>query len=440
MSFGSGRSGGGSSRSAGNSHRRLILDTYSTLAEVTDALQRNGVESSNLVVAIDYTTSNTTQGRHTHGGHPLHDIAWAGHPTPYIQCLSIIARTLDRLDEDGMIPTYGFGCSRTHDDCVFSFLPGDAPCEGLGGVVRRCALLGHSKLLWPGLPFPCCRAAAFPPPPWPLTRLPPAAVTPVPYRPRAHALGAACGAHDVCACDLQGHRGGRCHGARAVPHPCHPHRRPDHAPRGPRGQEPVGAGSCGPGYQVRKRLLLTHAFFAPRPPQETEAAIVAASHFPLSIVVIGVGDGPWDKMVEFDDDLPVRAFDNFQFCEHAATLRKAALTAPATEPERQHYIESQFAVAALQEVPEQYREMVRCQSPTLPCAPKGSHLPPFSGAPQAPWLQYTCALPGAHVGASCSCPGAAPRGRPSAGSGSGCSSGSSAASSSGSAGRGWGGA
>ncbi|KAJ8546143.1 hypothetical protein K7X08_018726 [Anisodus acutangulus] len=63
--------------------------------------------------------------------------------------------------------------------------------------------------------------------------------------------------------------------------------------------------------------------------QKTVDAIVQASKFPLSITLVGVGDGPWDMMKEFDDNIPARDFDNFQ--------------------------ETEFARSALMEIPSQYK-------------------------------------------------------------------------------------
>ena len=40
--------------------------------------------------------------------------------------------------------------------------------------------------------------------------------------------------------------------------------------------------------------------------KDTEAAIVEASNYPLSIVMIGVGDGPWDDMVNYVRRPPAR--------------------------------------------------------------------------------------------------------------------------------------
>jgi E3 ubiquitin-protein ligase RGLG len=83
---------------------------------------------------------------------------------------------------------------------------------------------------------------------------------------------------------------------------------------------------------------------------DTISAIVDASQHPLSIVCIGVGDGPWDMMENFDDSIPKRRFDNFQFVDLNSLEKKFH----SSDPER---FEAEFACAALMEIPEQYIEI-----------------------------------------------------------------------------------
>ena len=58
--------------------------------------------------------------------------------------------------------------------------------------------------------------------------------------------------------------------------------------------------------------------------------------------MIGVGDGPWCMMEEFDDSLPTRQFDNFQFVNYNRVI------------EASKNIDSTFGLQALMEIPKQY--------------------------------------------------------------------------------------
>lgn len=75
----------------------------------------------------------------------------------------------------------------------------------------------------------------------------------------------------------------------------------------------------------------------------TISAISDASNFPLSIVVVGVGDGPWDAMKHFDDQIPDRQFDNFQFVNYHEVTSKTK------------NVDATLALHVMMEIPGQYK-------------------------------------------------------------------------------------
>jgi E3 ubiquitin-protein ligase RGLG len=67
------------------------------------------------------------------GGRCLHALEEGGNP--YERALEVIADTLHSFDSDQLIPCYGFGDASTKDERVFSFVDGDRPCYGLDQAV-----------------------------------------------------------------------------------------------------------------------------------------------------------------------------------------------------------------------------------------------------------------------------------------------------------------
>eukprot|EP00300_Choanocystis_sp_HF-7_P005124 c13898_g1_i4.p1 GENE.c13898_g1_i4~~c13898_g1_i4.p1 ORF type:complete len:181 (+),score=30.19 c13898_g1_i4:45-545(+) len=108
-------------------------ERYKCLAELTDALQKVGMESSNLIIGIDFTKSNTWQGKKTFGNISLHALKSMLLPgqsfppaysdlNPYELAISVIGSTLSSYDADGVIDVYGFGDITTQDKHVFTLL------------------------------------------------------------------------------------------------------------------------------------------------------------------------------------------------------------------------------------------------------------------------------------------------------------------------------
>ncbi|GFP88317.1 E3 ubiquitin-protein ligase rglg1 [Phtheirospermum japonicum] len=265
-------------------HRRLdrkfsrIADNYQTLDQVTSALSRSGLESSNLIVGIDFTKSNEWTGAKSFNRKSLHHIG--NGPNPYDQAISIIGKTLSAFDEDNLIPCFGFGDASTHDQDVFGFYPDGRFCDGFEEVLRRYReLVPQLRLSGPTSFAPVIEMAM----------------------------------------SIVEESGGQYHVLLII--------------------------ADG---QVTKSIDTPNGQLSPQE-QKTVDAIVRASEYPLSIVVVGVGDGPWDMMQEFDDNLPARAFDNFQFVNFTDIMSKKV------EHSRK---EAEFALSALMEIPTQYQATI----------------------------------------------------------------------------------
>lgn len=101
---------------------------------MTKALADSGLESSNLIVGIDFTKSNEWTGKESFNGKCLHHVGEG--LNPYEHAISIVGRTLSTFDEDNLIPCFGFGDSKNICCLFLSFVFDDS-------VIYRKELLKH---------------------------------------------------------------------------------------------------------------------------------------------------------------------------------------------------------------------------------------------------------------------------------------------------------
>ncbi|KAK8490109.1 hypothetical protein V6N13_121292 [Hibiscus sabdariffa] len=284
-----------------------IDDNYQTLDQVTGALAQAGLESSNLIVGIDFTKSNEWTGARSFDRKSLHHIG--NDLNPYEQAISVIGRSLSAFDEDTLIPCFGFGDASTHDQEVFSFCPDERFCNGFEEVLER-----YREIV------PQLRLAG------------PTSFAPIIER----------------AMTVVDQSGDQYHVLLIV--------------------------ADG---QVTRSVDTQPGQLSPQE-QKTIDAIVRASEFPLSIVVVGVGDGPWGMMEDFHDNIPARAFDNFQFVNFTEIMSK-----------NMHPLKKQaeFALSALMEIPSQYEAIIELgllggkrenTSERIPPPPPKHGAPPFN--------------------------------------------------------------
>lgn len=102
-------------------------------------LRKLGMTRAQLVLGVDCTKSNLWSGKVSFGARSLHDVSDPSKPTPYQRIIRILGQALKDFDDDGLIPLYGFGCSRTQDTGVFSFKADGQPCAGIQDALEAYA-------------------------------------------------------------------------------------------------------------------------------------------------------------------------------------------------------------------------------------------------------------------------------------------------------------
>ncbi|XP_053373618.1 copine family protein 1-like [Mercenaria mercenaria] len=238
---------------------QVIVDRFDSLCAVTKAIKDVGLTNCGLIFGIDYTKENIYSGKNTFGGRSLHQIS-KQRSNPYQEVICILGETLEPLDDDGIIPSFGFGGKDNMENKSIFPLKGEGNCDGFLDVLETYNTITPTiELGGPSNFAPLIENA----------------INIVTRTKQYHILVI------------------------------------------------VGNG------KVDNE-------------EEAMEAIVKASNYPLSIVVIGVGDGPWKNMNDFDDKLPRRVFDNFQFVEFHKIKSEARNPHAA------------IALATLMEIPDQY--------------------------------------------------------------------------------------
>ncbi|VDN02896.1 unnamed protein product [Thelazia callipaeda] len=242
-----------------------MLLALTSLEDLSGAMRKAGLLSTNLIFGIDYTASNKYQGERCFEGRSLHSLD-ISKENPYQQVIKIMGRTLAPFATSGYIPAYGFGDSKTGDWSVFK-LKTEGECKDFDEVLRVYDTITPT-----------------------ITLSGPTNFAPLIYQ-----------AIEICEKVQDYH------------------------------------------------ILVIVADGQVTNEKATRKAIVQACQYPLSIIVVGVGDGPWEMMKVFDESLPKRPWDNFHFVQFHELMQKADNVDAG---------KLSFAVQSLLEVPDQYN-MIR---------------------------------------------------------------------------------
>jgi len=271
---------------------RAFLDRFKSYEDIVTALHRLGLEHCNLVLGIDFTESNIWQGKSTNKGHSLHHIGHGKHGTnPYQRVIEVLGHTMQSFI------TADTKVNHKYLKTASKFL-GNAknasnmsiPCFGFGDSITK----DHSVFPLKENGEPCY------------------SFSDVMSSYKSTVARVTLG--------------------------------------GPTNFAPIINKTISIVKETKRHHLLVIVADGQLVDEKPSAqAVVDASLHPLSIVVVGVGDGPWDALEQFDDWLPRRKFDNFQFVEYERVAGKCDGHHHGRE------FDLMLALNVLMEVPDQYK-------------------------------------------------------------------------------------
>jgi len=122
-----------------------ISDEFSNITELQAGLRKAGLESSDLIIGVDFTKSNSWQGTHSFNGKCLHSLS-ANVQNPYQIVIQNLGECLEVFDDDHLIPAFGFGDSKTRDTGIFSLNP-NGSCNGFKEVLSSYSEQANQVIL-----------------------------------------------------------------------------------------------------------------------------------------------------------------------------------------------------------------------------------------------------------------------------------------------------
>lgn len=246
----------------------FIGDNYETIDALKIAFQNVGFEKTNLMLAIDATNSNTGAGHYTNSKYHipsdnLHTIVGDGHTNnQYELVINCITNTLQKYDPDKIIPTYIFGDNHTCSTRVRNIK--EYMKDYTTSRRKTIMQIPNGHYYRPDIEY-CFTINEV------LTL----------YRELMYNKFIVMS--------------------------------------GPTNIAPIINKAIYYSKTLGKDhitlVIIGDGLISPDCEKESINAIVNARKYPISIIMIGVGDGPFDMMKKFDDKIPNKGIDNFQFVD-----------------------------------------------------------------------------------------------------------------------------